>query len=123
MEVDERRHQRAAAVGWPACVHLLLGDAAVVVPGAGQFDLVFADCPVGKLDRFDMSFGALRPGGILVLDDMRPPAGPRHDAQDTEYEVLRRRIAGDPALQTVTLDHGTGVVVAVRRRAPEPGPG
>ena len=123
VEVDERRHHRAAAVGWPACVGLVLGDAADVVPGAGEFDLVFADCPVGKLERFEISLGALRRGGILVLDDMRPPAGPRHGAADAQYDAVRRRITGDPDLQAVTLDHGSGVIVAVRRRASEPGTG
>ncbi|CAM3295665.1 NUDIX domain-containing protein [Deinococcus saxicola] len=39
----------------------------------GPFDLIFADCKPGK-EAVDRLVDALNPGGVLVLDDLSPPA-------------------------------------------------
>jgi predicted O-methyltransferase YrrM len=69
----------AAAAGgdWPSFVGPRHGDALEVLAEGGTFDLIFADAPGGKWEGLDRSVAALRPHGLLVVDDMTPqPTGP-----------------------------------------------
>ncbi|HET9050170.1 MAG TPA: GNAT family N-acetyltransferase [Candidatus Dormibacteraeota bacterium] len=115
VESDERRHTVATEVGWPPFVRLVHGDGTAVVRDGGAFDLVFADAPAGKLDGLDATIGATRRGGVLVVDDMRAPSGPGDPAVDAAYGAVRRRLLHAADLQAAELDHGSGVIVAVRR--------
>ena len=46
------------------------GDGAEVVGRLGQFDLIFADAPGGKIFKLRRTVAALREGGVIVVDDM-----------------------------------------------------
>ena len=38
----------------------------------GTYDLIFADAMPGKYEGFSNTIELLKPGGVCVLDDMRP---------------------------------------------------
>jgi predicted O-methyltransferase YrrM len=117
VEHDPARAGRARQGDWPGFVAFRTGDALEELPGLGTFDLIFADSPAGKQERLDLTLAALRPGGTVVVDDMREfgnstwPQEFRH-----KQEKVRRTLLEDPALVAVDLaDHGTGVILATRR--------
>lgn len=90
----ERDPQTAAlAVGgvWPHFVDLRVGDALGVLGEAGAFDFIFADAPGGKWSGLDRTIAALRPHGLLVVDDMTATpewATEQHARQDEVRQVL-----------------------------------
>jgi len=100
---------------WPAFVRLVQADALEALGWLGTFDLVFADSHAGKYLGLDRTLAALRPGGLLVVDDMmaRPTAGER---EELERAGLRRTLVGDPELQAIDMDWCSGVILAARRR-------
>ncbi|MGD0705820.1 MAG: class I SAM-dependent methyltransferase [Trebonia sp.] len=107
----------AAAAGgyWPPFVSLHCADALAVLAEGGTFDLVFADAPGGKWDGLDRSIAALRPHGLLIVDDMTPQAEwtDRHRAaQDT----VRQALLSAPGLTSAELAIGSGVILSVRGR-------
>lgn len=55
---------------WPAFVRLVQANALDALGWLGTFDLVFPDSHAGKYLGFDRTLAALRPGGLLVVDDM-----------------------------------------------------
>jgi demethylmenaquinone methyltransferase/2-methoxy-6-polyprenyl-1,4-benzoquinol methylase len=115
VEVDPRTARVAASETWPSYVDLRVADALSFLPAAvGAFDLIFADAQGGKIERLDLTIAALRPRGILVVDDMRP-------AQDwpEEFRVrqdgVRRTLVEHPQLVAVELAHGSGMLLCTRR--------
>jgi predicted O-methyltransferase YrrM len=105
----------ARAGDWPAFVTFVVGDAIANLDDHAPYDLVFADAPAGKWWGFDRTFGALRPGGILVVDDMEAAYDdelPYH----AEMKNTRDEIVGHPELMSAELAFGTGVILSVRRR-------
>ena len=58
---------------------------------------------------------ALRPGGVLVVDDMDLT---RHDDEQlrSALAVVRRRLLGNAELVCAELGFSSGVIVAVKRR-------
>jgi predicted O-methyltransferase YrrM len=101
---------------WPAFVRLLHADALDALGRLGTFDLVFPDSHAGKYLGFDRTLAALRPGGLLLVDDMKP--GPTAGAQEwSERAELRRTLFGHPELQAIDMDWCSGVILATRHRA------
>ena len=113
VESDEARQRRTMAESWPDFVRFELGDGAVVVRTLGTFDLIFADAPGGKTTGLDDTVSALRPGGILVVDDMDLS---RHDDPDLRRQLaeVRRRLHADTRLVVAELAYSSGVILAVR---------
>lgn len=70
VEKDPDTARMAAYGDWPPFVDLRCGDAVEVLGTNGTFDLIFADAPGGKWDGLDRSIAALRPRGLLIVDDM-----------------------------------------------------
>ena len=99
---------------WPAFVRLLQADVLDVLGRLGTFDLVFPDSRAGKYLGFDRTLEALRPGGILLVDDMKPvpAAGEWHELA----AELRRTLLSHPELQAIAMDCCSGVILAARRR-------
>lgn len=107
--------QEAAKEGaWPPYVRFLVGDAAELLPTLGQFDLIFADAPGGKLSNLRRTLDALAPRGVLLVDDM--DLG-RHTDPDLQASlvVVRKSLLENSELRVAELDLGSGVMVAVRR--------
>jgi predicted O-methyltransferase YrrM len=113
VEKDPATAAVAAAGDWPCFVQLRRGDALEVLAEGGTFDLVFADAPAGKWEGLDQSVAALRPHGLLVVDDMTPQPGWTAGHRAATGEV-RRALLADPALISAELPVGSGVILSVR---------
>jgi predicted O-methyltransferase YrrM len=104
----------AAEGPWPERFELRVGDAEQLLPRLGRFDLVFADAPGGKWSGLDLTVDALRPGGVLLVDDMDPGryTEPEHLAT---VAGIRERLVGHEGLVTVELPTGSGLILCTRR--------
>ncbi|MGI5237376.1 O-methyltransferase [Dactylosporangium sp. CA-139066] len=117
VEIDPDTAALAAAAAWPAFVQLRVGDALEFLSQAaaeGGFDLIFADAAGGKAKGLEHTLARLNPRGTLVVDDMRPVDDWPEDFK-VRQDAVRRALFADPALVSVELDHGSGVIVATRR--------
>jgi len=99
---------------WPDSVHFELGDGAELLPGLGNFNLIFADAPGGKLHGLPRSIAALSPRGVLIVDDMDLS---QHDDPELcdALTGVRQSLLSAPELHSVELSLGSGVVFCVRR--------
>jgi predicted O-methyltransferase YrrM len=116
VDVDIDLQAATAAAGWPSYVHFVQGDGARIVSALGPVDLLFADAAGGKTVGLDETIGALRPGGILVVDGM--DSSLHHDDGLREViERVRDTLVHHPQLVTAELDFSTGIMVATKRMA------
>src|SRR5262245_58126017 len=115
IERDARLAEARRGWPWPAFVRLVQADVLDALGQLGTFDLMFPDSRAGKYVGFDQTLEALRPGGILVVDDMKPtPAtGEGHELA----AELRRMLLSHPELQAIDMDWCGGVILAAHRRA------
>lgn len=116
VDLDPGIQARARAGEWPACVCFELGDGAEAVSRLGRFDLIFPDAPGGKTVELRRTIAALRPGGILLVDDMDLS---RHDDPELREAIasVRGRLFAAPDLVCAELPFASGVVVAAKRRS------
>jgi predicted O-methyltransferase YrrM len=113
VEKDPGTATVAASGDWPSFVDLRRGDALEVLAEGGTFDLIFADAPGGKWEGLDRSVAALRPRGLLVVDDMTPePDWP--DSQRAAQDKVRQALLSAPELTSAELAVGSGVILSVR---------
>jgi len=116
VESDPGRAQLATQGDWPGFVDLRRGDGLDVLAHevkAGTFDLIFADAPAGKRYGLEQVIAALRPHGLLVVDDMAPQPDWTDDTRAGQEEV-RQALLGAPGLTSVELAHGSGVILSAR---------
>jgi len=116
IEIDPETAAMAAKGDWPPFLSLRMGDVMALCPSIGTFDLIFADSPGGKWDGFDQTIAALRPGGVLLVDDMDPPTW-MNDEHREKTVVVRQTLLAHPDLFAAELAEASGMIVAVRRRA------
>jgi predicted O-methyltransferase YrrM len=114
----ERDKDLAAAVkalDWETPPRFVVGDIEEVLPTLGRFDLIFADAEGGKWTGLDLTIEALRPGGVLVVDDMDPTRYtlPEHLAA---VAAVRETLLSDARLVATELATSTGLLLATRRR-------
>jgi predicted O-methyltransferase YrrM len=128
----ERDHARAttarahlAEAGLDDRVNILVGEATRYLHKlGGPFDLVFQDGDKTEYaPMLDALAGLLRPGGLLVTDNVlwsgEVVAGftetPEHDAADTAaIAAYNEQLAADPRFSTTWLPVGDGVAVAIK---------
>jgi predicted O-methyltransferase YrrM len=104
----------AAADGyWPPFVSLRCDDALDVLAEGGAFDLIFADAPGGKWVGLDCSVAALRPHGLLIVDDMTPEPD-WTDGHRAAQDEVRQALLSAPGLTSAELAVGSGVILSVR---------
>ena len=115
VELDDAVRQTALAARWPPWVRFESGDGAEVVGRLGQFDLIFADAPGGKIFKLRRTVAALRAGGVIVVDDMDLA---RHADEQlrSALVVVRHRLLENAELVCAELGFSSGVIVAVKRR-------
>jgi len=115
VELDDVVQQTALSAPWPPWVRFESGDGAEVVGRLGQFDLIFADAPGGKLLKLRRTVAALRGGGVLVVDDMDLR---RHEDEQlrSALALVRQRLVENRDLFCAELGFSSGVIVAVKRR-------
>jgi predicted O-methyltransferase YrrM len=80
----------------------------------GSFDLIFADAWPGKFSHLDEALRLLRPGGLYVVDDLKPEptwSGGHGDRVGRLIAGLR----GRSDLVLARLDWSSGIAVATRR--------
>jgi predicted O-methyltransferase YrrM len=116
VERDPASHRAAAGLPWPAHVTLRSGDALDAVADPQGFDLIFADAEGGKTEGIERTIAALRPGGVLVMDDMSPvPGDEEHERLQPLIEAAGAAVMRHPDLVAHHLEWATGVIVAARR--------
>ena len=115
VELDDAVRQRALSARRPPWVRFESGDGAEVVGRLGQFDLIFADAPGGKIFKLRRSVAALREGGVIVVDDLDLA---RHADEQlrSALAVVRHRLLENAELVCAELGFSSGVIVAVKRR-------
>ena len=115
VELDDEVQKTALPARWPPWVRFESGDGAEVVGRLGQFDLIFADAPGGKIFKLRRTVAALREGGVLVVDDMDLT---RHADEQlrSALTVVRHRLLENTDLVCAELGFSSGVIVAVKRR-------
>ena len=116
VELDDEVQRTALSAAWPPWVRFESGDGAQAVGDLGQFDLIFPDAPGGKISGLGRTVAALRPGGVLVVDDMDLT---RHEDEQLRQALagVRHRLLGDAELACAELSFSSGVIVAVKRRS------
>ena len=111
-ELDAAKAARArrtfATAGVGAYVELREGDAvAGLAELGGPADMVFVDAEKRDYVTYlELALGILRPGGLLVADNLISHAG--------ELEEFRARALADPRLTGLVVPIGAGELVAVR---------
>lgn len=113
VELDPAIQAIAREADWPDFVRFESGDGAERAAALGGFDLVFADAPGGKLRGLEASVSALRPRGVLLVDDMDPS---RHEDPELVRALaeVRDRLVGDARLVCTELDAASGVILCTR---------
>ena len=94
------------------------GDALAALPETPHLDLVYVDADkMGYPDYYEAIVPRLRPGGLVVLDNML--LGGRVLAPDDErartMAALNERIAADERVESVLLGLNDGVTLARKR--------
>jgi predicted O-methyltransferase YrrM len=97
----------------PSFVHQHLGDVLGLFDTLGTFDLIFADAPGGKWQGLDRTIAALRPGGLLLVDDMTPPAW-GSDEHKFQTRRVRDTLLHHPGLRAVELAWSSGLILCAR---------
>jgi predicted O-methyltransferase YrrM len=115
VELDRERAAVARAAGWPDWVSIIVGDGAELVGTLGSFDLIFPDTPGGKIYNLQATIAALRPGGVLLVDDMDLPTNADAERR-ARVASLRDQLLGDPRLLCAELALSVDVVLAARQR-------
>ncbi len=112
-EIDKPRAATAAAnfkrAGVEASIDIVVGDAHTEVPKlTGPVDLVFIDADKdGYLHYLTTLLPMLRPGGLVIADNMQVPA------PDPRYV---KAVTTEPGLETLFLNmHGTGLAVTLKK--------
>jgi predicted O-methyltransferase YrrM len=115
VERDRKTQAVARSVGWPAYVEFRAGNAEVLLPELGMFDLVFADAEGGKWTHLERTVAVLRPGAVLIVDDMDPAHHPQ-PAHLTAIQRVRQGLLSDPRLIGVDVPASSGFIIVTRRR-------
>lgn len=118
VEVDPVVGAAAATLGWPRAVALTIGDGLDLVADPEQWDLVFADAQGGKWEGLADTIRSLRPGGILLVDDMTPATFMNDEHRDKTAEV-RLHLLSSAEVTSVEIAWSTGVILATRRFPPD----
>jgi caffeoyl-CoA O-methyltransferase len=85
---------------------------------AGSFDLVFIDAAKREYgDYLDQSLRLLRPGGVVVVDNLLWKGQVAKDFQDEETQALRdfnRRFVSDERLRAIVIPLGDGLGYGIK---------
>jgi predicted O-methyltransferase YrrM len=120
-----RARTHAVAAGVDARVHVMVGDASRFLHKiAGPFDLIFQDGDKpGYLTMLDRLEALLRPGGVLVADNVLwsgavvPGMTPTEAKGPDDTQALsayNHRLSEDPRFHTVWLPVGDGIAVSIK---------
>lgn len=114
VELDPAVGAAAASLDWPACVSLEVGDGLDFITEPAAWDLIFADAQGGKWEGLADTIRSLRPGGVLLVDDMTPAEFVNDEHRDKTAEVRDHLLSSDD-LVSVELAWSTGLILGTRR--------
>jgi predicted O-methyltransferase YrrM len=112
VEVDERLIEVVKTAPWPTFVRFLVGDVLKYIDDLRTFDLIFADASPVKYTSLDDVLALLRPGGLIVMDDLGGANVSERQRQD--QDGLRRALSDHPDLRSVNVAWSTGLVIAAK---------
>ncbi len=105
LEIEPRRQAEArdtiAGLGLSGHVEFMLGDAAVLIPPAGERDFVLIDCEKEDYTRF-LDILKLAPGAVVAADNILS-----HGLAD-----YVRHVRTKPGVESVTLPIGKGLEIS-----------
>jgi predicted O-methyltransferase YrrM len=104
----------AASSEWPDFVKLEVGDALEFIGQPERYDLIFADAQGGKWEGLEQTIDSLRPGGLLLVDDMEPTEYMNDEHRVKTVEVRERLLASEH-IAHVELNWATGLILCARR--------
>lgn len=84
------------------------------VGGSASFDLVFADTWPGKFTHLDEALSLLTPGGLYLVDDLRPQRN-WPEGHQVRVDQLVHELRARPDLATATVEWASGVMVCTKR--------
>lgn len=116
VECDRAVAAVAADLEWPPTVRLVMGDGRDLVTRPAQWDLVFADAQGGKWEGLDDTVRSLRPGGLLLVDDMAPDEFLDDHHRSKTAEVRHALMSADE-LVAVEMGWSSGLILCARRPA------
>ncbi len=92
----------------------------MIAGGEGPFDLAFIDADKPNYDGYyERVLKLLRPGGIVVIDNMLWSGAVADPAVTDDYTValrsLNAKIHADPRVDMALVSIGDGVLLAVKR--------
>ncbi len=115
IELDGELVAMHRKLSWPEWVNVIEGDGADLTGTLGTFDLIFPDAPGGKISKLRKTVASLRPGGVLLVDDMDLARHSDPELHDGLASV-RERLLEHPDLICAELAFASGVIVACRLR-------
>jgi predicted O-methyltransferase YrrM len=110
LEINRQLSDAARSWPWPGNVRVVNADAFDVIKACDKFDLVFADAVPYKYDCIEDTINLLRPGGFLLVDDLKTKMG-RAEA-NARKDALRHLLLHHPKLQAVEFEWSSGVILA-----------
>lgn len=114
VEIDPATAGVAQRERWPSWVSLRVGNILDGLAGLGVFDLIFADAQGGKWEGLERTIAAVRPGGILLVDDMTPHTW-IDDAHRRHTARVRETLLAHAELVAAELAEASGMILAARR--------
>lgn len=114
VELDAATAAVATGLGWPDGVRIVVGDALAHIDQPERWDLVFADAQGGKWEGLADTVRSLRPGGVLLVDDMAPAEFMDDEHRDKTAEV-RAHLLASPDITAVEIGWSTGLILCSRR--------
>jgi predicted O-methyltransferase YrrM len=104
----------AASNEWPDFVKLEVGDALEFIGKPECYDMIFADAQGGKWEGLEQTINSLRPGGLLLVDDMEP-AEYMNDEHRVKTVEVREQLLASERISHVELNWATGLILCARR--------
>jgi caffeoyl-CoA O-methyltransferase len=116
-EMEETLRQHFKSTNVEKKIRLHIGPAATVIADFDQkpFDLVFIDADKkNNLLYFDLILEKVRPGGLIIIDNVLWKGKVYGDAQDTDTKLIRElndSIAANPQVEKLILPVRDGILL------------
>ena len=97
----------------PSYVQILTANALDVLEKLGTFNFVFADAAPIKYGHISSMLRILRPGGLLMIDDLEATVQ-TSEVEHAEKDALQRSLLHHRDLNAMEMEWSSGVVLATK---------